>query len=161
MLVWRDGKEIALHLKVGEFEQAESDGLLGGDEQEGDSDAPASSKPMVLGMQFTPVTPDQKKRAGVETPGDAGLTIIVLDPRSEAAEKGLRPGDVLLEATCGLSKIKPKAAGDFETFVKKARSDKGKQVLLLVSREGNPRYLTLSLEEDKKEEKKKKKSGKE
>jgi serine protease Do len=165
MLVWRDGKEITLHLKVGEFEQAESDGLLGGDEGDDHDDTPASSKPMVLGMQFIPVTPDQKKRSGVETPGDTGLTIIALDPRSEAAEKGLRPGDVLLEATCGLAKIKPKAPGDFGNFIKKARSDKGKQVLLLVSREGNPRYLTLSLEEekkdDKKEEKKKKKSGKE
>lgn len=163
MLVWRDGKEITLHLKVGEFEQAESEGLLGGEEEQNDSDAPATSKPMVLGMQFTPATPDQKK--GSDTPGETGLTIIVLDPRSEAAEKGLRPGDVLLEATCGLSKIKPKTSSDFDSFVKKARADKGKQLLLLVSREGNPRYLTLALEEekkdDKKEEKKKKKSGKE
>ena len=147
LVVWRDGKEITLTLKVGEFEQAESDGLLGDSEEEAEA-KPTPNGPQILGMAVKPLTLEQRKRFGVDDEAITGLVITNLDPRSEAADKGLRPGDVLVEITSERLKIKPKSADDLQKFVATAKKEKRKQLLLLVNRQGSPRYLTLSLEED-------------
>ncbi|MCA0370117.1 MAG: Do family serine endopeptidase [Proteobacteria bacterium] len=160
LVVWRDGKEVTLTLRVGEFEQAESDGLLGDSEGEEDDAKPAPNGPQILGMSLKPLTLEQRKRFGVEDEGITGLVIANLDPRSEAADKGLRPGDVLVELTSERQKIKPKSSDDLQKFVDTAKKEKRKQLLVLVNRQGSPRYLTLSLEEDDAEKEDKKTADK-
>lgn len=152
IVVWRDGKEVTLQISVGEFEKAESEGLIGNEDEEADTPAP-SKGPMVLGMSIKPLSLELRKRFGIEDDKASGVVIVSLDPRSEAAEKGLRPGDLIVEVTSERRKLRPKTGDDLQKLVDELRKDKKKQLLLLVNRGGSPRYLALSLEEEKKDDK--------
>ncbi len=145
LVVWRDGKEVTLSVKVGEFEQAQEEGLI--DAQSGDKNT--SKKDFILGLVVKPVKPALCERFGIAE-NSKGLMIVAIDPRSEAAEKGLRPGDLISEIKVEKEKINPKSLKDLETFILKARKAGKKQVLFLISRGGNLLYLTLGVGDSKK-----------
>jgi serine protease Do len=65
-----------------------------------------------------------------------GVQITDLDPKSEAADRGLKPGDVILE----ISGKEIASAGDVENALKGV---KGKKVLMLVKSGDNQSYITL------------------
>jgi serine protease Do len=62
---------------------------------------------------------------------------------SDAFEKGLRAGDLVVEA--GQQKIEGLA--DLEARITEARDAGRKSLLMLIRRQGDPRFLALSLEE--------------
>ena len=62
---------------------------------------------------------------------------------SEAYEKGLRAGDLITEA--GQEKVE--SVSDLEARIEDAREAGRKTVLLLVRREGDPRFVALTLDE--------------
>jgi serine protease Do len=66
----------------------------------------------------------------------AGLRITDLDPKSAAAERGLKAGDIILEVG-GKAVSSP---SDLETAVKAA---KGKKVLMLVRSGDTQTFITL------------------
>ena len=69
----------------------------------------------------------------------AGVRITELDPESAAAQKGLRPGDIIMEVA-GKSISTPSDVGDA------LKLTKGKKVLMLVRSGDSQRYITLSRE---------------
>ena len=71
-----------------------------------------------------------------------GLVVRDIDDTSEAYEKGLRAGDLIAEA--GQQKIT--TPGDLESQIDAAKEAGRKSILLLVRREGDPRFVALSLE---------------
>ena len=66
----------------------------------------------------------------------AGVRITDLDPNSKAAERGLAAGDIILE-------VGGKAVTSTKEVSEALKLAKGKQVLLLVRRGDNQRFLTL------------------
>ena len=62
---------------------------------------------------------------------------------SEAYEKGLRAGDIITEA--GQEKVA--SVKDLQDRIAEAKDAGRKSLLLLVRREGDPRFVALSLEE--------------
>lgn len=62
---------------------------------------------------------------------------------SEAFEKGLRAGDIITEA--GQQKVA--SIADLEARVTSAKDAGRKSLLLLVRREGDPRFVALTLGE--------------
>src|SRR3546814_249720 len=93
IILWRDGKELKLETLVGEFEEAQQEGLIL--DPTGDNST-QSKGPKGLGMLVKEIKPADFERYGVS---EKGVIIIGLDPESEAAEKGLRPGDLIAEIT--------------------------------------------------------------
>jgi serine protease Do len=78
--------------------------------------------------------------------GDTGVVITEVDPKSDAADKGLKPGDVILEVA-GVSVSKP---ADVAAGVKKAmdgaQTDKDTvKVLMQVKTGDQTRFVALSL----------------
>ena len=146
IVVWRNSKEITFEIVVGEFEQAEKEGLI---PLEGAEDKKASKQQgqLVLGMIVQTIKPSQYERFGV-TESTRGLLVTYVDQESEAAEKGLRPGDVIHEEIIEAERLKATEADQFYNFVDKARKNKKKQILLLITRGKESRYVTLSLEEE-------------
>jgi serine protease Do len=95
----------------------------GGDDQ-------GSAGPAVLGLQLAP---DAKS---------GGLMVQGVDPNSDAAAKGLRPGDVILRA--GVRPVQ--SAADVAQAASDARHDGRKSVPLLVARGGQHIYVPVQIE---------------
>ena len=65
-----------------------------------------------------------------------------VDELSEAFAKGLRDGDLIVEA----SQKPVTSLADLETSLNEARAAGRKSVLLLIRREGDPRFVALSID---------------
>ncbi|MDH3669187.1 MAG: Do family serine endopeptidase [Paracoccaceae bacterium] len=72
---------------------------------------------------------------------DQGLAVADVDPASDAASKGVRPGDVIVSA----NQEPIDSVGALENVVAQAREQDRKSVLLLVAREGGQRFVTVEL----------------
>ena len=138
----REGKERRAKVKVGELEKAEEDGLIVGGTEESPKATPRNSEEIdSLGLTLSALT--EALREEYFIPDDVeGVVVIQTESGSEAREKGLSAGDVIVEIN--QNKVEnPKAAQD---IVSAAIKDKRSSVLLLVNREGDVRFVALKLD---------------
>lgn len=141
---WRNGKEETARIKVAELEKAEESGLL--EEDAGRSEnpvAPTGTDVAKVGMTVGSLSETLRKMYNV--PDDVkGVVVMKVNPKGEAAQKGVSPGDVLVEIN--QEKIEsPKQAAD---AVAKAEKDGKTSVLLLINREGDVRFVALKLRKE-------------
>ncbi len=134
----RDGETRTVKVTLGRREEAvgEGGGSRGGEPQA----SPETGT--VLGMELSALSDDLRAQLGLD-PGDTGLAIMAVEPDSEAADKGLAPGDVITEA--GQQKVA--SIGAFKERIAAAKEAGRRSILLLVRRDGDPRFVALSLEE--------------
>jgi len=103
-----------------------------------------------LGFSAVPVTPGLREK--FDLAADAkGLVVTEVKSSSAAAERGLRPGDVIVEA--GQEPIKTVA--DLNTKIDSTRKAGRKSLLLLVQSDGALRFLPLKVDDAAEKEKKK------
>ncbi|MCV2873394.1 Do family serine endopeptidase [Defluviimonas sp. WL0050] len=135
VIVLRDGKSQTLLVTLGRRELAEGEPVPASVE---------STEPVeqdVLGMTLGVLTDDI--RSQMNLPADSeGLLISEIDETSEAFGKGLRAGDLITEA--GQQKIA--SIADFEARIDEAKEAGRKSLLLLIRRDGDPRFVALSVE---------------
>ncbi len=134
VVVFRDGSTETLNVTLGRREEAE--GMAPGAEPE--PEAPTEKE--MMGLSLSDLTPDLREQLGLGEEA-TGLVVTDVDETSEAYEKGLRAGDLIAEA--GQQKVATVA--DFEDRVEAAREAGRKSLLLLVRRQGEPRFVALSL----------------
>ncbi|MBP7252101.1 MAG: DegQ family serine endoprotease [Alphaproteobacteria bacterium] len=149
--VWRDGKEITLNVKLGELESHEKA------EEKTEKKLVKSSEPNQagkesvdeIGVSVGALTAEYRKKFGIK-PDVKGLIVLEVKPGSKAAERGLMAGDVILE----IAQQEVSSTADITKGIKTAK-EKGKPLLLLVSREGDARFVALPLsgKDDKKGDK--------
>jgi serine protease Do len=136
VVVLRAGDEVTVPVKLGRREEAE------GEVQP--AAAPKDAEPenaQVLGLTVQPITDDIAQ--GLNLPqGSTGLVIMDVAADSDAAAKGLAPGDVIVEA--GQQRLNTLA--DLQSRVQAARDEGRQSILLLIRREGNPRFVALSVQ---------------
>lgn len=140
VVVWREGKEVNLRIQVGELEKAEEAGLIeGGESEQNPVTAPTVD---TLGMALTGLTDEVRER--FDLPDEAaGVVVSDVVAGSAAAEKGIRPGDLIVEVG-----RKPVASADeVMEQIKSARDAKRKNVLLLIDRKGELRFVAVGLDE--------------
>jgi serine protease Do len=94
-------------------------------------DTKSSTLPQSLGVQVVPITPQISAQLGV-TAGTQGLVVTDIDPNSDAGQKGLTPGTMILSAN-GRSVAKVE---DLEAIVQTAK-DAGREAVLLQVRPRN------------------------
>ena len=111
MKVIRDGKEMTIAATVEELEPAP---------EKGQATAPDKS----IGMTVQPLTPNLARRYNLRT--TSGLLITEVEPYSEAAQRGLDPGMIILE----VNRKKVTSARDLEAAVKS--TEPGGEIILLV-----------------------------
>jgi len=133
VVVFREGKTQTLMVTLGRREDAES---------AIPASAPANEpvEKGVLGLTITAMTDDLRQQLGLAEDAD-GLVVRAVDETTEAFTKGLRAGDVITEA--GQQKVL--SVRDFEDRIAEARDAGRKSLLLLVRRQGEPRFVALSL----------------
>ncbi len=148
--VIRDGQRRTLSLTIAERPSDQELARLNGIEVEeaDDADKPAgaessgqASARASLGMSLQTLTPDLARRGGL-TGEVRGVVVTALDPNSDAAQKGLRTGDVIVSVNRAPANSPEAVAQVVDTARRGGRSS----VLLLVRR-GNapPRYFGIDL----------------
>ncbi len=139
---WRDGQMKSAKIKVGELEKAEDDGLLPKDGEEDEETGPTGELTKIesVGLSIGAISAQDRQAYNI---GDDVNGVIVIDtkPSSEAAEKGLTAGDVIVEIN-QQTVTDPKTAKD---VIDKAAATGRNSVLLLVNREGDVRFVALKL----------------
>ncbi|ARJ70924.1 serine protease [Paracoccus contaminans] len=136
--VQRAGKPVDLKITLGRRELADADERGEGEER---GDPQSQQGDAVLGMTLSRLTPDLAARLRLPE-NSKGLVVEDVDAKSDAAAKGLQPGDVIVEAG-----QKPVATlGDLRGRVAEAKEAGRQSVLLLIRRGGEPRFLALSID---------------
>jgi serine protease Do len=136
VVLWRDGKEVTLEAKVGELP----------DDQRVASaapDKPAPTQPVELsglGLRLSPITPEARER--FQLGGDQkGVLITGVLQGTPAADKGLKPGDVIVE----VQQEEVTTPNDVQERVEKVRKANRRSVLMLVQTSDGLQWVPLSL----------------
>ncbi len=134
-VVWRKGKEEALSVEIAQMPTEQSMASLEADEELGD----ATPK---LGLALARL--DEGVRSEMDLPnGLDGAVVTDVLPGSPAAEKGLRQGDVIIEAD-NQAVTEPKTVAD----AVKAAAERGeKAVLLLIKRGDQDRFVAVRIDQ--------------
>jgi serine protease Do len=142
--VFRDGKKRTIDVRSGvrpsEKELAAS---AGGDDDGGPAtpDAPSVQRPIVLGMGLAPIDDTLRRRYSIPA-SVRGAVITSVRTDSDAGEKGLRAGDVIVSA----SNRATATAADVAAAVDAAKRANRPSVLLGVSRSGRTLYVPIKIE---------------
>lgn len=122
--VWRDGSKKTLKVTVAEMDEPAD--LLA-------ANSPDQSTAGRLGLQLAPLNDSYRARLGAPADID-GVVIEAVEPGSEAAEKGLRPGDVITQVNGHVVTSPDKVANEMA-------ASKNDRALILVRR-GDGQYFT-------------------
>lgn len=142
VVVFREGKTTTLKITLGRREEAEGAIPVAQPGEEATPEAPVEKT--ILGLTLTPLS--DELRAQLELDNSAtGLVVVNIDELSEAYEKGLRAGDVITEA--GQQKVA--SISDLDDRIAEAKEAGRKSLLMLVRSGGDPRFVALSLEDNK------------
>jgi serine protease Do len=138
VLVHREGGTQTVLVTLGRREDAERSPSSA---PSGDGE-PESSEKELLGLTIGNLTEEMRSELGAG-PDTEGLVVLSVDETSEAWEKGLRAGDIITEA--GQQKVT--SISDLDARVAEAEEAGRKSLLLLVRRNGEPRFVALNLGE--------------
>ena len=136
VVVWRKGQKHIFKVQVGELDEEEMAALTNPAES-----MDAENSLSTLGLSLATLTPDLRQRFQLDDKAD-GVVITEVKPNGAAAEKDLRPGDVIVEVDQeGVSSPSEVAAR-----LKKAKDEGYRVVTLLVFREGDFRWVALRID---------------
>ena len=135
--VWRKGKLQEFEVTLGEREKAEA--------QMAATDPEETTKPVEqtldeLGLKLSPVTDQLKDEFSISR--EEGAVVIGVAEGSSAAEKGLQPGDLIIE----VNQEAVKQPSDVATQVADLAAKDARSVLLLVQRGDNRLFIAVRLD---------------
>ncbi|MDX1576284.1 MAG: Do family serine endopeptidase, partial [Kiloniellales bacterium] len=130
--LWRQGETETVTVELGTFPEPEQVAMA-------DPGEPKSSK-AVMGMRLAKLDRQAREAFGIEEETE-GVLITDVESDSWAARKGLRRGDVIVQA--GLEPVS--SPSEVAAAVESAKKADRKAVLVLISREEEERFVTLPL----------------
>jgi serine protease Do len=133
--VWRDGRELALKVQVGELQESEEKTAAAtpGPEKPSGGESVES-----LGLSAAPIDERARDRFGLEE-GARGVVVTSVDPNGPAADQGIRVGDRIVE----VAQEAVSTPAQLAAKIKAAKSAGRKAVLLLVEGEGGMRFVAI------------------
>jgi serine protease Do len=138
-VIWRDKREIKLSVTVGELDEKEpqmaSRTLGGGNEQEEAFDG--------FGLTLSEVTPGLRKQFKLAD-DVKGVIVTGVGEGGLAAEKGIRPGDLIVE----VNQDEVSSIAMIRESIEKAHQDGKKTVLFLLEGQRGLRFVALRIKED-------------
>jgi serine protease Do len=142
VVVIRKGKEEKKSVKLGRLEDEKKVAAVSNDKK----DATPDSKPVVkkaLGLDLANLTDDLRKKHNIKDKVKGGVVITGVDANSPASEKRLAPGMVIAE----VQQQPVSNATELQQRIDKLKKDGKKAVVLLVvSPDGDPSFVALSLQ---------------
>jgi serine protease Do len=104
------------------------------------SDGPQAGAMQAMGLGLAAVTPEARRNFNIDE-GIEGVLVTRVDPDSDAGDKGIQPGDVVL-SVANKPVHTPK---DILNLIAAARSSGRKTVLLLVATQGGTRCVAVDI----------------
>ncbi|MFQ6018579.1 MAG: DegQ family serine endoprotease [Kiloniellaceae bacterium] len=136
VVVWRKGEELTFKVVLGELDEEQIARATTGEPGGGDSgEVPA------LGLALGKITPELRERYGLGEKTD-GVVITEVDQAGSGAEKGLKPGDVIVE----VDQEEVKSPAEVADRVQKAKDEGYRVVTLLVFRQGDFQWVAVRLD---------------
>ncbi len=144
--ILRDGKRMTVKATLAQrppedelqqFNQQDDEGMPDGSAPE--EDAPTAA----LGVSVTPMTPRIARQLGVDA-DTQGVVVLGTDPSSDAAQKGLRRGDIIVSA----NRQPLSSEADLGKVIAQAKSQGRTQILLYVKRRGQGTYLAVGIDDE-------------
>ena len=140
VVVWRDGKEVRLEVAVGQLEEETKVAARAGTGKGGDSRAGDGLALDDIGLTVMEAGPRARERFKIEK-DVKGVIVSGVNENGPAAEKGIRPGDVIVEV--GQQEVsKP---SDVAARIQEAKKSGKKSVLLLVEGQGGMRFVAIRI----------------
>jgi serine protease Do len=138
--VWRKRKEEVVDVKVGELDETEKVANA----PSGPATPPPGAGPTVkaLGLSLSNVTPELRQKFSLADDTE-GVVVVEVASDSPASEKGLRPGDIIVE----VAQQEVKDPGQVTAKIDEAKKSGRKSVLLLVDRAGDLRFVALRIDQ--------------
>ena len=141
VIVMRDGKEVPLSVKLGRLEEGEKQASLNSK-----SDAkPETAAPVqaALGMKLAALSDDLRSRYSIKDTVKAGVVITDVDAGSNAAEKALKKGEVIVE----INSEAVRAPADVAKRIKVLKDGGKKSAALLVTGvNGESRFVPVQID---------------
>lgn len=142
VVVMRQGKPLTKMIKLGRLEESEKIAALGGKRGGGGGKPLPSAAEKAMGMEFSSLTDDLRQKYSIKSTVTGGVVITGVDPDSSAAEKHIRPGDVIME----INQEPVREPGDISKKIGALKSGGKKSALLLVANaQGEVRFVALGL----------------
>jgi len=136
VVVWRDGREETITVTLGELPAEQA--------QAGGPQAPAQSAAPVelagLGLRVMAITEELRQRFNLR-PDQRGVVIVEVAPNSPAAERDLRPGDVIVE----VQQERVNTPAEVQERLAKLRQQNRGVALFAVEGAGGQRFVPLRL----------------
>ncbi|PID36656.1 MAG: serine protease [Rhodobacterales bacterium] len=139
--ILRDGETQTILVTLGRREDAMAERRPGPGEDPAPEVAPEPVEAVELGMRLTELTDEMRAALNLDA-GVTGLAVVEVEDDSEAFEKGLRSGDVIVE----VAQHKVSTIADLRMQMEAVRESGRGAILLLVRRDGAPRFVALSLD---------------
>jgi len=135
IVVLRDGSTETLNVLLGRREDAEANSVVPAVVT---PDEPVQEE--LLGLTLRSLDDDLRGQMGLDNDA-AGVVVLNVDESAQAFEKGLRAGDLITEA--GQKKVA--SLTELTKRIAQAKDAGRRSILLLVRRNGEPRFVALSL----------------
>jgi serine protease Do len=113
----------------------------GQDQQQGQV-APDALPKNVLGLSLSLLSPETRKAFGIAESVD-GVVVTEVTPGSAAAEKGLKPGDVIVEVAQEFMKSPDAVAGKVQSLKQEGRRN---AQMMIASANGDLRFVAVPME---------------
>jgi serine protease Do len=134
--IWRKTKVMSIPVQIEEYVEPEETAVI---------PSPNGGKELtkgveIYGMTLQPLTEETRQRFDITTDVQ-GVLVVDVAAKSSAAEKGIRPGDIIME----ISQEEVKTPQDVLKQLKDANKENRKSALLLISRDGESRYISIKI----------------
>ncbi|MEA2841414.1 MAG: serine protease Do [Methylobacteriaceae bacterium] len=141
--VIRDGKEVILNVKLGRLEDGEKQASLDTPKNDTSKGADASPVQKALGLEFSGLNDELRKKYSIRDSVKSGVVVTNVDPRSNAADKRIQPGEVIVE----INQEPVAQPADIAKKLKALKESGKKSALLLVAGlQGDVHFVALPIE---------------
>ena len=137
VLVWRNNKRVTLKVTVGELEEDDTEVAA-----KSSSGSGVETTIDSLGLTLSKITPAMRDRYSLEKKAK-GVVVTNVVADGPAAEKGIRPGDVIVE----VSQVEVSSPKTILKKIEEARSNGRKSVLLLLEGQAGLRFVAVRIED--------------
>jgi serine protease Do len=138
VIVVRQGKQLDFDVKLGELNETADATQSGGSEQPAPAPRPAVKPKTVLGLSLAEMSEALRQKYNIADEA-SGVVVTEVDVKSNAATKGLKPGDVIVE----IDQNAVSTPADVTKRVATAKANGYKVVTLLVYRQGDFQWVAV------------------